>query len=402
MSMLIESKNLTLSEVSSIEQAIESNKHLDSKINEIIKSNHTIDVSLAMKNLATVGKILNLAYAGSKGFKCSTSTIKILSKYQSMIHNSYLACSTFVSECFSSLKQHRCAIILAEKDDIKEALAVIEKCSESASEMVKTSGELANQADELCKLSEEALIAASEDESVSQQEKRRIADLIRDSKARQVELEAKTSSLFKQIDEIQEEKQKINRKIDQKANLENTQQIFSFIFSFFFKFFPTTGQNNNDEDQKRLYQKEKEVSAFKRDLEEAERVSNAEITKIVAILRELTIQDQGLKASIKSLELAIKSLGKIKTTFELTRQFWIGVLNHCKQLSDFGTIKSYAKAELKDEVIDELRLSGLQWLSLGKLNYIAKEAIEKVSKQADHLLNNLPTKSEALRLVQDE
>ncbi|RNA19763.1 hypothetical protein BpHYR1_012136 [Brachionus plicatilis] len=417
MSMQIRSENLCLSEVGSIELAIESNKHLDSKLDEFIENNHKIDLSLAMKNLVTVGKILNRAYGGSIGFKCSTSTIKILSEYQSMIHNSCLACSTFVSACLNSLKYHKCAIALVEKDKIEAALAIMEKCSELASKMVKASEELANQADELCKLSEEALTAAREDKKVSQQEIEQIAELIRVSRAKQAELEANKNSLPKKIEEIQEEKQKIERSIDQlieKADRENTHEIVNSSPSPATSSLKSTDNNNEKKGKKisrseKLYQKEKELSDSLKDLEREERISNAEMAEISTKIKNLTVKNEDLETfqvlinkSIELLELSKKELGKIKTTFELTKDFWIVVLNHCNELTDLGTFKNNAKADLKDEVIEKLRLSGLQWLCLGKINYKAKEIIEDVSKQVDGFLNNLPTKSEAARILQDE
>lgn len=54
------------------------------------------------------------------------------------------------------------------------------------------------------------------------------------------------------------------------------------------------------------------------------------------------------------------------------------------------------------DLIKELKSSGLQWLSLGKLNYMAKKSIENVCNQADSLLNSLPTKAEALKIIQDD
>ncbi|RNA31319.1 hypothetical protein BpHYR1_034742, partial [Brachionus plicatilis] len=125
------------------------------------------------------------------------------------------------------------------------------------------------------------------------------------------------------------------------AGRDHSQQIINSIFSpiisvvksfsYFSKFIPITDINNNDEDEEKekssyhsekLY--EKELTNLKNDLKNQEMISNSEIAKIKETLKDLTGDDDDLKASIKSLELAIKALGKIKTTFELTRQFWIG------------------------------------------------------------------------------
>ncbi|CAF1003327.1 unnamed protein product, partial [Brachionus calyciflorus] len=138
---------------------------------------------------------------------------------------------------------------------------------------------------------------------------------------------------------------------------------------FLSKILPKTDINNDEDEKKKnsisrsekLYQKEKELTDFKRDLQREERETNAEIVKISTNLKDLTVEDNDLEASIKSLELANAFMANsIIITFELTRQFLIGVQNHCKDLSDLDRIKSYAEAELKNEVIEELRSSGLK------------------------------------------
>ena len=83
------SSKINLTNLNSMDLALKSNEQLDKAIEEKIKGYSSINVSVTMKNLGGVGKILQVAYAGSKGFTCSESIIQILSKYQRMIKNSF-------------------------------------------------------------------------------------------------------------------------------------------------------------------------------------------------------------------------------------------------------------------------------------------------------------------------
>ena len=53
--------------------------------------------------------------------------------------------------------------------------------------------------------------------------------------------------------------------------------------------------------------------------------------------------------------------------------------------------KFYAETELQDEFTNDLKLSGLSWLALGKINNIATESIRKGDDATDNIMNNLPT-----------
>jgi hypothetical protein len=58
--------------------------------------------------------------------------------------------------------------------------------------------------------------------------------------------------------------------------------------------------------------------------------------------------------------------------------------------------------DFQEEFIDELKHLGLSWLVLGKINYMASRAIKDVDGKVDQIMCNLPTKKEALAIVQRE
>ena len=68
-------------------------------------------------------------------------------------------------------------------------------------------------------------------------------------------------------------------------------------------------------------------------MEAEETAANAELASIVVRLKNLRADNKDLSAAIASLELAIQALGKVKTTFEQTRQYRLGVKTHSEKLA---------------------------------------------------------------------
>ena len=54
------------------------------------------------------------------------------------------------------------------------------------------------------------------------------------------------------------------------------------------------------------------------------RETNAKLAEQVENLKHLNVRDNKLEVSLRMLELTITNLGKIKTTFDNTRLFWMG------------------------------------------------------------------------------
>ena len=136
---------------------------------------------------------------------------------------------------------------------------------------------------------------------------------------------------------------------------------------------------------------------------EAEKTAaNAELASIVVRLKNLRADNKDLSAAIASLELAIQALGKVKTTFEQTRQYRLGVKTHSEKLTDHEIFKLYAETELQDEFINDLKSSGLRWLALFEINNIVNESIRKVDDATDNIMNNLPTKMQAFEIIKSE
>ena len=116
-------------------------------------------------------------------------------------------------------------------------------------------------------------------------------------------------------------------------------------------------------------------------------------------MKNLKPEKKDLEAAILSLEMTIKCLGIIKTTFENTKAFWNYVKSKCDSLKNLEEIKMYADGEMQEEFLTEIKTAGLNWLALGQINYIASESIKNTDKQFDEFTNDLSTKTEALEIV---
>lgn len=390
MALASQQVEINFSNMNSMEMVLKTNESLTESIKEKAKNFHTIDVRVAMKNLSSVGKVINLAYAGSNGFACSTNILVLLSKYQSMIKNSYVAVGSFTEACLTSLKYHKMGLMLAEKDKIESSIKLLVKCAELANRMADESGKLVEEAKVLCDSGEEALKLAQNDENLTTKQRDEIKEKTKHSKAKQVELEVKTQALFKQIQEKAEEQEKVSKQADKQRGRDFILNLINVI-----RIVPVSDYDINNSSS--LDAKEIEIMKMKRDLQNDELNANAEIARISEELRGLKSNDDTLDASLKSLELVIKAMGKVKMTFEHTRQFWLGQEKQCRALAN--TTEMECAAVDKEMFIDCLKDSGFGWLTLGKINYLAVEAIREVDKEADNMMGNLPTKLEALEII---
>ncbi|KAN0033773.1 hypothetical protein ACTFIV_000241 [Dictyostelium citrinum] len=150
--------------------------------------------------------------------------------------------------------------------------------------------------------------------------------------------------------------------------------------------------------------KEVEYMKLKSQYQDLQRKSNAELAQNVVQLKNLTVEKNYLEVLIKSLEITIKTMGKVRTIFENTRLFWLQVKTQCDALSDISNIQDLAEiSELGDwfqiDFLNQIKQSGLNWLALAQINFVASNTITGVKKNFDDIMSNLPNKSEAEAIV---
>merc|ERR1712048_447389 len=125
-----------------------------------------------------------------------------------------------------------------------------------------------------------------------------------------------------------------------------------------------------------------------------------DLSKTVTELAGMGVKHSSLQKAIKSLEVAVKTLGKIKVVFDNTRVFWTGVEKNCKKIvENADTVNEMVEAEEQEMVIEGIAESALNWFVLGKISYTAKHAISEVDKNMNEIQSNLPNEAEAQKMI---
>lgn len=136
------------------------------------------------------------------------------------------------------------------------------------------------------------------------------------------------------------------------------------------------------------YEKEKEL-----------RENNAILAKQLTELNQLTLSRNDLDAAIKALEVAVTSLGKIKTIFENTRLFWASMEKNCIALTNVTSFQDANELEDNDEFTNALKQHAMKWMCLGSINIRAHHAMEEANATIDAVMTTLPTSDEARTIV---
>lgn len=149
-------------------------------------------------------------------------------------------------------------------------------------------------------------------------------------------------------------------------------------------------------------QRASEAGQKKLELQREQLEANADLAGSVAKLKGLTQETDDLSKAIASLEITIKTLGKVTTVFTNTRMFWEGVQMHCQALTrSIEDCKEIAdEPDLRGEFIEAIQASGYSWLALGQINWTASLAITDVRLGVNKVVCNLPTKEEATAMIE--
>ncbi|KAF2077855.1 hypothetical protein CYY_000817 [Polysphondylium violaceum] len=142
-----------------------------------------------------------------------------------------------------------------------------------------------------------------------------------------------------------------------------------------------------------------------RQYQDLHRKSNADLATSIVKLKSLNDNGNYLQVSLISLDIVKKTMGKVKTTFENTALFWRQVAKHCSRLSSIENVEDTRDCFKKDpsffnDFVDAIKASGLEWLSLAHINHIAATSILQAKDNVDSVMNDLPDKSEAQKIIQ--
>jgi len=160
-----------------------------------------------------------------------------------------------------------------------------------------------------------------------------------------------------------------------------------------------SGQQQSEEEEDGLSAMAVELTKQRHEINRKMIKQAEELSETVSELAGMGVKHNSLQKAIKSLEIAIKTLGKIKVIFDNTRVFWIGVEKNCKKIvENADTVKEMADMD-EDLMIEAIAESALNWFILGKANHTAKEAISEVDKGMDKIMSNLPSEEEASKMI---
>lgn len=474
------------------------------RVESIEKVYYQINVSDAMHQLSNVGNLLQIAYAGTKGFSSNSKVIAIISEYQSLIKDSSVATGGFVQSSLQALEHHKETHNLAIDHEFEDAMEIFLECSSLAGDMAKASDELAKSAENLCQLSKQALVKATEDESFSEQERKQILERIHNVNATQASLKSQSESLDEEITEEKAKEVKAAKKADtaqqqafvlgvlgsitkpvvaigegavkiatsiakslavsdDEENSNSNKEAAGKLVEKAFKnsakaseeliknqealnkaeqFLKEEKEKGNKADQtvieklteevnglnlqvnsqnkiaehaqnalkeiqkglkekaESYEEKESRIAEKRAKLQAEKRKINAELAESVERLKNFNLVKNDLETSVASLEIAVQTLGKVKTVFEDARKFWKGVENQCNSLSKIK-LNTFAKEKFLKKFTEKLVASAWNWAVLGKISLEANNSISLVEGKVDHNMNNLPSKAEASNLIKD-
>jgi DNA repair exonuclease SbcCD ATPase subunit len=310
---------------------------------------YTVNVAEALQELNDVGNLLRIAYAGTHGRRSSQSVIRILSNYQHMVKDTFVVTGAFVISSLTAMSTHRIAMKFVEKGKLDKALEKMQRCAEMAREMATLCEQLKGVANDLVAASSEALDKAVEDSVISREEKEAIKkrmDAAASEKAyRETQKAMLDEELQRALADEQAELSRQERAEQRKFVMDMLKAGASVVSEAVGSASPagavsksvnriaTAGSAANSEQKSSSSDENGSASDRRLDLMRAARYekekelreNNAILARQLTELNQLTISGNDLEAAIKALEVAITSLGKIKTIFENTRLFWAGM-----------------------------------------------------------------------------
>merc|ERR1719378_971273 len=92
-------------------------------------------------------------------------------------------------------------------------------------------------------------------------------------------------------------------------------------------------------------------------------------------------------------------MGQVRTIFANAKVFWQGMEAHIKEIVSNGDIVAALSEVSKEDFVDQLKTSGLDWLALAKINYKSSEDMKKASKNVDGILEDIPDREQAAKLI---
>jgi len=366
----------TLEDTDKLLKMIQSNEY-----KRYIKSNVTnyfpIDIKHSMKFLSRISELLHTAYSSSKGSPCAEGIIKILGKYQTLIKSSSFITKSFNNRCLTAIDHHILALCLAKEEEFKAAFEPLSECKEIAEAMIQDSEKLIQQAMELCDLSKESL-----GEVNKEVENRRMSNRTNYIKINtQQNIQRKIKKILLEIESIVEQEP-----ISQLFEGEVTSQSVKNVLSI-------SSDIQLDPSINPLTIESSQTKQAKMQLKDEHRKLDAELAESIKRVKQYASENEHEQSMIDSLQVVIQTMGRIKTTFENTRLFWINVKKFCSSFQDQDQAERRANKALTSPAIRKIFIrdihrSGMNWATLGFMNIKAHKVLQQADEAVDNTMNN--------------
>lgn len=129
---------------------------------------------------------------------------------------------------------------------------------------------------------------------------------------------------------------------------------------------------------------------------------NADISALLGKLASKDIEAEQVGQTVASLQICMKTLGKVKTTFQQSRLFWSQVTDQASLLADAQQMATVVGKRELEKVRDVMIESAQGWAAMGLLNHRASGHLERVVQKADEIMNDLPDGNETASKIRAE
>ncbi|EQC29910.1 hypothetical protein SDRG_12454 [Saprolegnia diclina VS20] len=343
--------------------------------------------------LKLVNTMLKSAVAASHGFACNTDIVRTLGDYQTLVVDTDIAADAFLRGCMQVLKSYKLAFVFLLKGNLVKTKKMLLSTCEVAGRMEAIAGKLAEKAEKAMKGAQASLEETkrvTSKENKKKEDKELALELTKNLEARAKCCEADVAAAKLAVENAEKERRK-------QGFVDTTDTTSSSFWGFFYTVVSRQGARDM---RKHVEAIENEARASCRKALEKQHEVNQAIIDIVRMLAD----DQPYGRAFAALELTVKALGTIKTTFENVREFW------SKLKTRYGEIAADSNRDYIDEVADPdtiaecydlMTSSWHEWLALTKISYDTIQGMKDVKTEAHAIMSDLPNSAEASERHQD-
>jgi len=396
------------------------------------RRDYTMNVKIAFQLLGKVGTLMQIAYAGCKGYSCQVACAAVLSNYQDMVEESYATSNAFVQKAASAMNYHRYALKRLERGDAYKAFTYVSKSAKVANTMVTEAQKMVTLSDTLKQKAHDAFLKAVGDDVKNKKEidefKARLANatgsvnkinamLAKNNALMQKAAEDARAAGEQAADWTRKHEEEAKRKIKTNEICKVTPvPVISLSIVTITRSVKTCYTKVDEADVKAQARalegfekglkdarnRELEHLKAQREIEKSSRDLMGLLAKDISELDFTKTYGSQLERAKQSLEISIKTLAMVKTIFLKAVSFWTQVGRSAEARSDSGQMMEDFKdfgLDEPDEFEELLIESGMSWLALGSVCIEARTEMVQVVKQVTDSFIGLPNAEQAKKVI---